>query len=87
MLCFTDLSSLQHIHEENLYTYYQELKPFERRNCLYEHLEKGISIPTSSSPYEMVEFYDNSKKSISLMCTILAYDNDDTMDGTILGFL
>ena len=55
--------------------------------CLYQHLEKGISIPTSSSPYEMVEFYDNSKKSISLMCTILSYDNDDTMDGTILGFL
>ena len=47
----------------------------------------GVIISTYPSPYETIFFFENYKKSISLICTILGYDSDGTVDDTILGFL
>ena len=41
--------------------------------------ERRIIISTPPSPYETIFFFENYKKFISLICTILGYDGDGTM--------
>ena len=75
------------INEKILATSYQASHPFDKHQFLFEHLEKGIAIPTSLPPFDTLVFYDKSKKSISVICTIIGLEKDNVVDDVILGIL
>jgi hypothetical protein len=54
---------------------------------LQRYMGKGASVRESPPLYKVNILPDTSKEVISMMCLILGYDNDKTINETILGFM
>ena len=50
-------------------------------------MSKGGSCPTTPLPYRSNILSEVNKEVVSMMCLILGYDNDSTLDTTILGLI
>jgi hypothetical protein len=50
-------------------------------------LDKDATIPENSNTYESILFPKISRQVISMMCSILGYDNDKVVDEVFLWFM
>jgi len=59
-----------------------------RKKALVErYMLKEGSCPKTPLPYKSYILQDTKKEVVSMMCLILGYDDDSTLDSTILGFM
>ena len=79
MFSILEFLKFQDLDERDLYATYKELIPLDRNWFLLQHMDKGIVLHETPLPYEVVVCFEPSKKSISLICIILGYEQVDEL--------
>ena len=87
MFVIHDQEGFQPLGEREMVIKYQTLIPNDKTMLLVHHMEHDMITQSSKPPFKTVFFKPESRKSISLIYTILGYKNDEEVDEIILGFL
>ena len=87
MFVIHDKECFHPLGEREMALNYQTLSPNYKTMLLVHHMEHAMITQSSKPPFTTVLFKPESRKSISLIYTILGYKNDEEVDEIILGFL
>jgi hypothetical protein len=87
MLALPENPDLQILQEEFLIGKYRSLDQNQKVSLLQRYMGKGAFVPNPHRHIKSISFSDTSRESISMMCLILGYDHDKTINETILGFM
>jgi hypothetical protein len=68
----------QILQEETLVSSFKELSSQERDTLFQSCLDKDATVHESSSTYETNIFPEIYRKVITMMCSLLGYDHDNT---------
>jgi hypothetical protein len=87
MLKLVETRESQILNEEKLASSFKELNPQDKNDLIQSYLDKDTNVLENISTYDTNIFPEISRQVIEIMCTILGYDNDKTVDESILGFM
>jgi hypothetical protein len=79
MLSLPQILEGQTLHEETLSVNYNALNSSEKVTLLQSYMDKDVVIP-NTPPYKSKIFPKISRQAITMMCLILGYDHDRTVD-------
>ena len=79
MFSILEFLKFQDLDERDLYAAYKEIIPLDRNWFLLQHMDKGIVLHETPLPYESVVCFEPSRKSVSLICIILGYEQVDEL--------
>jgi hypothetical protein len=87
MLKLLKVPNSQILHEKNLVSIFRELSSQERDILFQPYLDKDVIVHENSSTYETKIFPKISRQFITMMCSLLGYGHDKTINEAILGFM